>query len=305
MHDIMHKKNRKGIILAGGSGTRLHPLTVSVSKQLMPVYDKPMIYYPLSALMKCGIREILIISTPRDLPDFKKLFGDGTQLGLQIFYKEQPEPEGLAQAFLLGEEFLDGASACLVLGDNLFYGTKFDERVRNAHFRDDGATIFGCRVTNPSDYGVVEFDEKGKAVSLEEKPVHPKSNWAVPGIYFYDRHVVEYAKSIKPSKRGELEITDLNQIYLDAGDLHVEMLGRGIAWLDTGNPDALMEASQFVQTIQHRQNIKIACIESIAYTKGWINHDQMRFLVNKHKNTEYGQYLDAVGNAEKLGAAVI
>lgn len=300
----MHK-NRKGIILAGGSGTRLHPLTASVSKQLMPVYDKPMIYYPLSALMKCGIREILIISTPRDLPNFEALFGDGTQLGLQISYKEQPKPEGLAQALLLGEEFLDGAPVCLVLGDNLFYGANFDKRIQSAHFRDAGATIFGCRVTNPSDYGVVEFSPNGKAISLEEKPIRPKSSWAVPGIYFYDGRVVEYAKSIKPSKRGELEITDLNQIYLEANDLHVEMLGRGIAWLDTGNPDSLIAASHFVQTIQHRQNLKIACIEEIAYTKRWINHDQMMFLVNKQKGTEYGQYLDTILNTESLEAAVI
>lgn len=283
--------SRKGIVLAGGSGTRLYPLTIAVSKQLMPVYDKPMIYYPLSALMLADIKDILIISTPHDLPGFRKLLGDGSQFGLRFEYEEQPKPEGLAQAFIIGEKFLDGSSAALVLGDNLFYGTQFRKAVERASVLERGATIFGYYTATPEIYGVVEFNQQGKAVSLEEKPKHPKSNYAVPGIYFYDERVCEIARSIKPSPRGELEITDLNRRYLEAGELQVEVLGRGVAWLDTGSPDSLLEAAEFVQVIQHRQGLKISCLEEIAYNKQWISKADMLASADKFGKTEYGDYL--------------
>lgn len=282
---------RKGIVLAGGSGTRLFPLTIAVSKQLMPVYDKPMIYYPLSALMLADIRDILIISTPHDLPGFQKLLGDGSQFGLNFEYAEQPKPEGLAQAFLIGEKFLDGSPAALVLGDNLFYGTQFRKAVERAGAQTSGATIFGYYTATPEIYGVVEFDKAGKAISLEEKPKQPKSNYAVPGVYFYDQRVCELARSIKPSTRGELEITDLNRLYLEAGELQVEVLGRGVAWLDTGSPDSLLEAAEFVQVIQHRQGLKISCLEEISYNKHWISKSQLLDSADKFGKTEYGDYL--------------
>jgi glucose-1-phosphate thymidylyltransferase len=282
---------RKGIILAGGSGTRLYPITRAVSKQLMPVYDKPMIYYPLSVLMMADVREILIISTPHDLPQFQRLFGDGRQFGLEISYAEQPKPEGLAQAFLIGAEFLGGNPACLVLGDNLFYGHDFSKTLHSATTRTKGATIFGYYVSNPEAYGVVEFNEKGVAVSLEEKPKEPKSKYAVPGLYFYDEQVVDLARSLKPSARGELEITDLNRLYLERGTLHVETLGRGLAWLDTGTHDSLLEAADFVRVIQNRQGLKIACIEEIALLKGWITSEQLRQLIKDLGKTSYADYL--------------
>jgi glucose-1-phosphate thymidylyltransferase len=285
---------RKGLILAGGSGTRLYPVTRAVSKQLMPVYDKPMIYYPLSVLMMADIREILIISTPHDLPQFRRLFGDGKQFGLEISYAEQPKPEGLAQAFLIGADFLAGAPACLVLGDNLFYGHDFQKTVRAASQRTEGATIFGYYVSNPEAYGVVEFNAQGVAVSLEEKPKQPKSKYAVPGLYFYDAQVVPLARSLKPSPRGELEITDLNRLYLERGALHVETLGRGLAWLDTGTHDSLLEAADFVRAIQNRQGLKIACIEEIALLKGWITPEQLRALIDGLGKTSYADYLRAL-----------
>jgi glucose-1-phosphate thymidylyltransferase len=285
---------RKGIILAGGSGTRLFPVTRAVSKQLMPVYDKPMIYYPLSVLMMADIRDILIISTPHDLPQFRRLFGNGKQLGLEISYAEQPKPEGLAQAFLIGADFLGGSPACLVLGDNLFYGHDFQKTIRTASKRADGATIFGYYVSNPEAYGVVEFDAAGKAISLEEKPKAPKSKYAVPGLYFYDSQVVDLARSLKPSPRGELEITDLNRVYLERGQLHVETLGRGLAWLDTGTHDSLLEAADFVRAIQNRQGLKIACIEEIALLKGWITREQLRVLIDDLGKTPYADYLRAL-----------
>jgi len=285
---------RRGIILAGGSGTRLYPLTIAVSKQLMPVYDKPMIYYPLSALMISGIREILVISTPLDLPLFKRLLGDGSQFGLKLSFAEQPSPDGLAQAFHIAGDvgFLTGAEpAALVLGDNLFYGHDFASSLKGATARTDGATIFGYHVSDPKAYGVVEFAPDGRVLSLEEKPANPKSNYAVPGLYFYDKDVVAVARSLKPSKRGELEITDLNRLYLEAGNLRVELLGRGTAWLDTGTHDSLLDAAQFVEVIQNRQGLKIACLEEIAYRLGWIDRARLDVQIKFLGKSTYGEYL--------------
>jgi glucose-1-phosphate thymidylyltransferase len=284
---------RKGIILAGGSGTRLYPLTIAVSKQLMPVYDKPMVYYPLSVLMLAGIREVLIISTPTDLPNFKKLLGDGSNLGMTFSYAEQPSPDGLAQAFHIAGDtgFLKGEPSALVLGDNLFYGAEFVNSLAEASARTTGSTIFGYHVANPSEYGVVEFAPDGRVLSLEEKPKLPKSNYAVPGLYFYDADVVPLAKSLKPSARGELEITDLNRLYLEQGKLHVEIFGRGTAWLDTGTHDSLIEAAQFVHVLENRTGLKIACIEEIAYKQGWIDRAGLEANIKKLGKSSYGQYL--------------
>ena len=284
---------RKGIILAGGSGTRLYPLTIAVSKQLMPVYDKPMVYYPLSVLMLAGIREVLIISTPTDLPNFKKLLGDGANIGMKFSYAEQPSPDGLAQAFHIAGDtgFLRGEPSALVLGDNLFYGAEFVNSLAEASARTSGSTIFGYHVANPTDYGVVEFAKDGRVLSLEEKPKQPKSNYAVPGLYFYDADVVQLAKSLKPSARGELEITDLNRLYLEQGRLHVELFGRGTAWLDTGTHDSLIEAAQFVHVLENRTGLKIACIEEIAYKQGWIDRAGLEANIQKLGKSAYGQYL--------------
>ena len=286
----------KGIILAGGSGTRLYPLTKAISKQIIPVYDKPMIYYPLSTLMLAGIREIMIISTPRDLPVFKELFGTGEQLGLKLSYAIQEVPRGLADAFIIGAEFIGKDSVALVLGDNIFYGQSFSKLLVEVAKREKGATIFGYYVRDPREYGVVEFDENGKALSIEEKPEHPKSNYAVPGLYFYDNDVVEIAANVKPSARGEIEITSINNEYLRRGTLHVETMGRGFAWLDTGNPDSMLDATNFVAAFQKRQGLYISCIEEIAYKKGFIDKNQLLELAKPLMKTDYGKYLTEVAN---------
>jgi glucose-1-phosphate thymidylyltransferase len=291
--------NRKGIVLAGGSGTRLHPATLALSKQLLPVFDKPMIYYPLSNLMLANIREILIISTPQDTPRFEQLLGNGEQWGLHLSYAVQSSPDGLAHAFLIGESFINNSPSALVLGDNIFYGHDFERLLRNAMTRVTGASVFVYHVQDPERYGVVEFDGQRRVVTLEEKPEQPKSNYAVTGLYFYDQQVVEYAKSLKPSDRGELEITDLNKMYLEAGNLHVEVLGRGYAWLDTGTHETLLDASRFISTLEQRQGLKVACLEEIAYRKGWIDAEQLQKLAARFSRNLYGKYLLRILN-EKI-----
>ena len=283
--------NTKGIILAGGSGTRLYPITKGVSKQLLPIYDKPMIYYPLSVLMLAGIREVLIISTPDDIDGFKRLLGDGQELGIDISYAVQPSPDGLAQAFIIGEDFIGDSNVCLVLGDNIFYGQGFTPLLRQAVNRQKGATVFGYQVKDPERFGVVAFDEDKRAISIEEKPVKPKSNYAVTGLYFYDNDVIEIAKKVKPSERGEVEITTVNQMYMERGDLNVELLGRGFAWLDTGTHESLLEAAQFVETIEKRQGYKVACLEEIALNNGWLNKQQVAEIGQSMSKNAYGQYL--------------
>ena len=288
----------KGIILAGGSGTRLYPITHSISKQLLPVYDKPMVYYPLSTLLLAGVREVLIISTPEDLPSYHRLLGDGEQLGISVQYAEQPRPEGLAQAFLIGREFIAGERVALALGDNVFYGHGLSEVLESAAQRENGATVFGYRVHDPERYGVVEFDADGRAVGIEEKPQKPCSNYAVTGLYFYDERVVDIAAGLEPSPRGELEITDVNTAYLASGTLHVELLGRGVAWLDTGTYESLLQAANFVETVQERQGLRIACIEEIAYRKGYIDRDQLRELGRAMAKSSYGAYLCELADGE-------
>ena len=288
----------KGIILAGGSGTRLYPLTLGSSKQLLPVYDKPMIYYPLSMLMLAGIREVLVISTPHDLPAFQRLLGDGASIGLRIEYASQAAPEGIAQAFLIGESFIDGEPVALALGDNIFYGTGIRGSLERAAQRTEGATVFGYRVRDPERYGVVDFDASGHAVSIEEKPPKPRSHYAVTGLYFYDGNVVELAKNLRPSSRGELEITDLNTAYLERGSLHVELLGRGVAWLDTGTHESLQQASSFIQAIQERQGLQVSCIEEIAFRQGWISAEDLKAIAQSMESNHYGQYLNALAETK-------
>ena len=290
----------KGIVLAGGSGTRLHPATLAINKQLLPIYDKPMIYYPLSVLMLADLREILIISSPEYIDNYRRLFGDGSRFGMKVDYAVQPKPEGLAQAFLIGEEFLGGGAGALVLGDNIFFGADLSHRVRRVSQRERGATVFSYRVDSPQAYGVVELDAEGRAISIEEKPAQPKSDQAVTGLYFYDNRVCELAKQVKPSHRGELEITDLNRLYMEMGELWVEQLSRGHAWLDTGTHDSLLEASEFVRTVQHRQGLQIACLEEIAFENGWIDRDQLAEHGRTYAKTGYGRYL--LDLAEKAGA---